>query len=58
MADIKPNEVPRGPVVVFSELADQRQTDLFAWAEQTAGSCTQSTFGGPGYGLVTLLRCG
>lgn len=58
VADIKPNGVPRGPAVLFSDWADQRQTDLFAWAEKTLGPCRQSTYGGPAYGLVTLLRCG
>lgn len=56
--DISPGEVPRGPVVLFSDYADQRTSDLFAWAEKTLGSCRQSTFGGPGYGVVMLLRCG
>jgi len=55
---IRPGDVPPGPVVVFSDYSDQRTSDLFAWAEKTVGSCRQSTFGGPGYGLVTLLICG
>ena len=56
--DISSGETPRLPLVVFSDFSDQRTSDVFAWAEKTAGPCTQSTFGGPGYGLVTLLRCG
>jgi hypothetical protein len=56
--DIKPGQVPPGRVVVFSDFPDQRTTDLFAWAGKTVGSCKESTFGGPTYGLVMLLRCG
>ena len=56
--DIEPGEVPPGPVVVFSDYSDQRTTDLFAWAEKNVGSCRLSTTGGPGYGLVRVLRCG
>jgi len=56
--DIKPGQVPPGRVVVFSDFPDQRTTDLFAWAGKTVGSCKESTFGGPAYGMVTLLECG
>jgi hypothetical protein len=56
--DIKPGLVPSGAVIVFSDFSDQRAADLFSWAGKTVGSCRQSTFGGPAYGVVTLLECG
>jgi hypothetical protein len=56
--DIESGEVPPGPVVAFSDYSDQRTSDLFAWAEKNVGSCRLSTTGGPGYGLVRVLRCG
>jgi hypothetical protein len=56
--DIKPAAVPRGPVIVFSSIPDQRATDHVAWAEKNVGSCTESTYGGPGYGLAGMWRCG
>ena len=43
---------------MFSDFPDQRTSDLFAWAAATFGACTQSTFGGPAYGMVMLARCG
>lgn len=58
--DIKPGEVPSAPLLAFadSDPADQRTADVFAWAKRTVGSCQQSTFGGPAYGIVVLLSCG
>ncbi|HEX7490432.1 MAG TPA: hypothetical protein VF337_01870 [Candidatus Limnocylindrales bacterium] len=56
--NVDPNGMLRGPLLVFSDTQDQRTDDLFAWAERTVGSCTQSTVGGPAYGIISLLRCG
>lgn len=46
-----------GSLIVFADNPDDRAAGVFAWAEATRDRCETQSFGGPGIGLVEVLRC-
>jgi hypothetical protein len=46
-----------GPVTVFTDMLGPAAMHAFAWAEREHGPCQRTDFGGPDFGLVTVLSC-
>jgi hypothetical protein len=48
---------PASPFIVFTDAVDERSAALFAWALAAREGCAAETYGGPGYGIISAVRC-
>lgn len=55
--ELRLSGLPASPLIVFTDADDQRSLDLFAWLEEARSGCQTTLLGGPGFGVVSLLRC-
>jgi hypothetical protein len=55
--ELRPSGMPDMPLIVFTDARDQRSADLFAWVQEVRDGCQSNSVGGPGFGVVDLLRC-
>jgi len=49
--------LPAAPLIVFTDASDERSVALFAWLREARAGCQSAALGGPGYGIVTVVRC-
>jgi uncharacterized membrane protein len=49
--------LPAAPLIVFTDAADERSEALFAWLTEARAGCQSTVMGGPGYGVVSVVRC-
>jgi hypothetical protein len=55
--ELRVSGLPEAPLIVFTDASDERSAELFAWLQEVRADCQPAVVGGPGYGVVSLVRC-
>jgi hypothetical protein len=55
--ELRATGLPAAPLIVFTDAGDERSVALFAWLQEARAGCQSAALGGPGYGIVTVVRC-
>ena len=55
--ELRATGLPAAPLIVFTDASDERSAALFAWLHEARAGCRSTALGGPGYGIVTVVRC-
>jgi uncharacterized membrane protein len=55
--ELRLSGLPDSPLIVFTDVSDQRSVDLFKSVAEARTGCERQVLGGPGFGAIDLLRC-
>jgi hypothetical protein len=55
--ELRATGLPDAPLIVFTDASDERSAALFAWLQEARAGCQPEVMGGPGYGVVSVVRC-